>query len=328
MSQKKILLFSSNQITGCNPAALKVLGYDSIDALKGSSISTIFPVSQTNGLASDGFLLDKMNEARDSGHACTFECLIKLRHGDLLEAIATIHSIIGEESEIFELTIYQHADLEMDRVSLQRFRLQLREDENQYKTSLAQTIEAFAKVVEARDPYTAGHQVRVSKLAAAIGRKMQLSDHMIEGIKMGALIHDIGNIHLPAEILTKPTHLSEVEFELIKTHPIVGCNILANVNFPWPVADIVGQHHERMDGSGYPSGLKSDEIRLEARIVAVSDVVEAMSSYRPYRPALGIDRALEQIKLDRGSLLDEEVVDSCLELFSEGAFSFDLLSTA
>jgi len=196
--------------------------------------------------------------------------------------------------------------------------------EEKLRQSLEGTIHAVASAVEARDPYTAGHQSRVAELACAIGRKMELDTTRIDGLRWGGKIHDIGKIHLPAEILSKPAKLTDTEYELIKTHSQVGYDILKGIEFPWPIADIAYQHHERMDGSGYPQGLKGDEICLEARIMAVADVVEAIASHRPYRAALGIDIALQEITDKRGKLYCPLAVDACLKLFSEDAFSFDL----
>lgn len=188
------------------------------------------------------------------------------------------------------------------------------------EASLSGTIKAISKAVEARDPYTAGHESRVADIACAIGKEMGLSDYQIQGLRMGAEIHDIGKIQLPAEILTKPTRLNEYEFAMIKNHPGVGAEILKDVEFPWPVADIAHQHHERLYGSGYPRGLKGDEICLEARIVSVADVVEAISAYRPYRPALGPEVAMDEIKKNRGRLYDPQVVDACLKAYDNGRF--------
>jgi len=188
----------------------------------------------------------------------------------------------------------------------------------QMHETLHQTVTAISKAVEARDPYTAGHQRRVADLACAIGEKMGLDENRIEGIRMGATIHDIGKIQVPAELLTKPTRLTEIEYQLIQAHCEVGYEILDDINFPWPVAEIAYQHHERIDGSGYPQGLKGEEINLEARIVAVADVVEAMSSHRPYRPGLGIEAALAEISKQRGAAYDSDVVDACIAIFEAG----------
>ncbi|GAH68139.1 unnamed protein product, partial [marine sediment metagenome] len=185
------------------------------------------------------------------------------------------------------------------------------------------TIQAMAMIVETRDPYTAGHQRRVTQLACAIAKKMGLSKDQTSALRLAGLIHDIGKVRVPAEILTNPDGLSEAEFSIVKMHPLVGYEILKTIEFPWPIAQIVYQHHERMDGSGYPSGLSGEDILLEARILAVSDVVEAMASHRPYRPALGIDRALLEITQKKGVLYDANVVDTCQWLFTKGSFKFE-----
>ena len=184
------------------------------------------------------------------------------------------------------------------------------------------TIRAIALTVEKRDPYTAGHQEQVAQLATAIARELGLEAARVEGIRLGALLHDIGKVYIPAEILTRPGKISDIEFELIKTHPEVGREIVADIPFPWPVADMIHQHHERLDGSGYPQGLKGEAIILEARILAVADVVEAVASHRPYRAALGMDHGLEVLEAGRGTLFDPLVVDACLHLCREGGFTF------
>ncbi|MCL5957891.1 MAG: PAS domain S-box protein, partial [Chloroflexi bacterium] len=189
--------------------------------------------------------------------------------------------------------------------------------------TLEGTIQAMAMTVEMKDPYTAGHQQNVGELAAAIGQLLGLSEDRIEAIRLAGLIHDIGKIGIPAEILSKPGRMSDTEFTLIKAHPQVGYDILKRIEFPWPIAQIVHQHHERMDGSGYPLGLSGDEILLEARVLAVADVVEAIASHRPYRPALGIGEALEQISQYRGILYDPQVVEACLKLFTKEGFKFE-----
>jgi PAS domain S-box-containing protein len=179
------------------------------------------------------------------------------------------------------------------------------------------TIQAMALVVEARDPYTAGHQRRVSNLARTIATDMGLSRDRIDGIRMMGAIHDIGKISIPAEILSKPTKLNDMEFGLIKAHAQAGYDILKDIEFPWPVAEIILQHHEKLNGSGYPQGLKGDEILLDARIVSVADKVEAMASHRPYRPSLGLEEALADIYENRGTLYDADAVDVCMKLFHE-----------
>lgn len=192
-----------------------------------------------------------------------------------------------------------------------------------FRNAMEGTINAMALTVESRDPYTAGHQRRTAGLACAIAREMGLSKENIDAIQMAGIIHDIGKIAIPAEILSKPSLLSDIEFSLMKAHAKVGYDILKGIEFPWPVAQIVLQHHERMDGSGYPSGLSDEEILMEARILGVADTVEAMASHRPYRPALGIDKALDEISQNRGRLYDPEVVDACLRLFKEKGFKLE-----
>ena len=191
------------------------------------------------------------------------------------------------------------------------------------RKALGGVIQTVASMVEVKDPYTAGHQQRVSNLARAIATEMGLPQEQIDGIRMAGLIHDLGKVGIPAEILSTPGRLNYLQWSMVKTHPQVGYDILKNVEFPWPVAQIVLQHHERLDGSGYPAGLSGDEIMLEARILAVADVVEAMASHRPFRPARSIDEALEEISQNRGILYDPEVVDACLRLFTEKGFTFE-----
>ncbi|MGI6035472.1 MAG: HD domain-containing phosphohydrolase [Limnochordia bacterium] len=211
--------------------------------------------------------------------------------------------------EVFEdITAAKAADKAMQD-SLERLR-----------KALEGTVRALATMAEKRDPYTAGHQQRVAQLASAISDKMGLSAKRREAIRIAALLHDISKVYVPAEILNKPGQLTPVEMDLIKTHPQVGKDIVKAIPFDVPVAQIILQHQERLDGSGYPNGLERNAILLEARILAVADVVEAIASHRPYRPALGITTALEEITQNRGTYYDEEVVDACLELFTRDNF--------
>ena len=238
-------------------------------------------------------------------------------------AVSMLAKFLADEKE--------HALLQeiADDIAFALYSITLEDKRNQSQTELQNTLEKLQKTmdgtiqtlaltVEARDPYTAGHQRRVADLAVAIASQMSLSKEQVEGIRMAGIIHDLGKIQVPAEILSKPGKLTELEFNLIKTHPQVGFDLLKTIEFPWPIPQMVLQHHEKMDGSGYPQGLKGDEILLEARILAVADVVEAMSSHCPYRPAHGIEKALNQIKKDKGTLLDPRVVDACLKVFEQG----------
>jgi PAS domain S-box-containing protein/putative nucleotidyltransferase with HDIG domain len=190
------------------------------------------------------------------------------------------------------------------------------------KTSTS-IIFTMAKILELRDPYTAGHQQRVARLACAIAREMGLSEEQVDGIFMAALIHDIGKIYVPAEILNRPARLNDTEMDLVKTHPNIGYDIVREIDFAQPVDRMIVQHHERIDGSGYPNGINNNDMILEARILAVADVVEAMASHRPYRPALSIDDALSEIDKYRNKLYDQRVVDACLKVFRKDNFKFD-----
>jgi len=213
------------------------------------------------------------------------------------------------------LTLYTRHERDLALVKNQEQLVQLQD-------SLEDTVRAIATIVEMRDPYTSGHQVRVADLAVAIARQMGLPDEQVHAIHLAGVVHDLGKIQIPAEILSKPGKITDIEYSLIKIHPQAGYDILKGINFPWPIAQMVLQHHERLDGSGYPQGLKGDAILLEARILSVADVVEAMSSHRPYRPGLGIEVALAEISKQRGIYFDPAVVDACLALFREQHYSF------
>ncbi|MGA8140536.1 MAG: HD-GYP domain-containing protein [Desulfobaccales bacterium] len=184
------------------------------------------------------------------------------------------------------------------------------------------TVMALFSIIETRDPYTAGHQRRVVQLACAIAQELGFSQSRIEGLRVMGFLHDIGKTAIPSEILAKPGKLSEYEFNIIKTHPQIAYDILKEIEFPWPVAKVVLQHHERLDGSGYPAGLSGPDIVMEAAILSVADVTEAITSHRPYRPALGLDKALDEISQDKGILYDQKVVNVCLTLFKENSFDF------
>lgn len=242
-------------------------------------------------------------------------------------------SIYASEPEIFNddevALLMEVADNLVYGVMALHTRTERYRAESEAKTSLDKLrkalgaiIQVLEQTVEIRDPYTAGHQRRVADLARAIAETMGLGEDRIDGIRIAGIIHDIGKIYVPAEILSKPRRLSQIEFNLIKTHSQVGYDVLKAIDFPWPVAKIILQHHERIDGSGYPHNLHGDEIMLEARILGVADVVEAMASHRPYRPALGVDAALREIEQNKGVLYDPIVVDACLHVFREDSFTF------
>ncbi|MBA7616139.1 hypothetical protein ES703_23433 [subsurface metagenome] len=210
-----------------------------------------------------------------------------------------------------------------DITERKRAEQELHRSYQQMQEMLVTTVNALASTVEMKDQYTAGHQSRVTQLACAIAAEMALSEEQIEGIRMAGLVHDVGKIMVPAEILNKPGPLTEIQYEMVKMHPRAAFDILKGIKFPWPVAEIVLQHHERMDGSGYPQGLSGDAIMVEARILAVANVVEAMISHRPYRAAYDIKEPLAEISKNKGILYDPVVVDACRKLFAERRFTFD-----
>jgi len=247
-----------------------------------------------------------------------YETIRKKKDGTLFPVSISGSSVLINGKTKGRIILYQ------DITQRKQAEHKIKQGYKKLQRTMEATIYTVSKIIETRDPYTAGHQNTVSQLAVAIAQEMKLSEDKIEGIRIAALVHDIGKINIPAEILSKPSKLNGMEFSLIKNHPKVGYDILRKIDFSWPVAKIVLHHHEKIDGSGYPQGLKGEKILLEAKIIGVADVVEAMSSHRPYRPALGIDKALEEISQNRGILYDSEVVDVCLKLFKEKSFKFKL----
>jgi PAS domain S-box-containing protein len=222
-----------------------------------------------------------------------------------------IHPVFNPAGEVTAVAVYARDITEQ------------KQSEERLKKIMDATIETMSKMIEAKDPYTSGHQHRVCQLAVLLAQELGLTEDKIKGIRIASLIHDIGKIGLPTEILSKPTTLTDIEYSLIKGHSQIGYDILKSIDFAYPIARIVLQHHERLNGSGYPNNLKGDEIILEAKIIGVADVVEAMSSFRPYRPALGTDKALEEISKNKDILYDPEVVDACLKIFKEKRFKFE-----
>ncbi len=211
----------------------------------------------------------------------------------------------------------------IDMTDIKGMERELQNSLDKLRGTIESVVQAMALTVEAKDPYTAGHQRKVAALAQAIAREMDLPLDRVEGLRMAGMIHDLGKISVPSEILSKPNRLTDLEYQLIKVHSQAGYDILKEIDFPWPIAQMVLQHHERLDGSGYPTGLKAQDILLEVRILMVADVVEAMASHRPYRPAEGIEKALEEISQGQGRLYDSEVVEACVRLFREKGFTFN-----
>jgi len=293
------LLENGNYIS-INPGFTKIMGYTEQDIAEDISIKDKVWDSIDDrqrliaGLRKDGEVID-------------FEATFRTKNNDLRYGLLS--------ASVVDLDGVPHI------LSVTRDITELKETFEKLKRAVETTIQVVVTTVEARDPYTAGHQIRVAELARAIAEEMKLPPRQIDGIFRAASIHDIGKLSIPAEILTKPTALTNTEFSLMKEHPQKGYDILKDVESDWPLAEIVWQHHERMDGSGYPRGLKGDEILIEARILAVADVVEAMASHRPYRPSLGIEAALDEIAKNRGTLYDSDVVDICLKLFQEKGYT-------
>jgi PAS domain S-box-containing protein len=297
-----IIMDLEGNILNWNPAAEGMFGYYKEEVFQ-KTISVV-TTKIIKGMLQDGRWSGEMDFIRKDGTNGVCEItIIPLRNER-----GNVTSIFGVCRDITE-----HKQSEK---KLQKGYDQLRE-------TLIATVNTLATTIEMRDPYTAGHQRRVTILACAIAEEIGLSDDQFDGLRMAGLIHDLGKINVPAEILSKPGRINDIEFGIIQYHPRICHDILKSIELPWPVAKIILHHHERIDGSGYPQGLKGDEIMLEAKILAVADVVEAMASHRPYRPALGIDLALNEIKKNRGSLYDPKIVDACVKLFSEKKFSFE-----
>jgi PAS domain S-box-containing protein/putative nucleotidyltransferase with HDIG domain len=292
-----------------NPLAEELTGWVQAESLR-QPIDTVFSLAPRQAGESAG--------PPGEGATALLEGLLHTRDGREIPIERTLTSIAGSQREgAGQVLVFR------DISRRKQAERELKNSRDRLRRTLEGTIQAMSATVEMRDPYTAGHQRRVSLLAAAIAQEMGLEPALIEGLRMAGDIHDIGKIYVPAEILSKPGKLTDIEYSIIRTHSQVGYDILKNVEFPWPIARIVVQHHEREDGSGYPAGLKSEAILLEARILAVADVVEAMSSHRPYRPAHGIGRALEEIEAGKGRLYDAAVVDACLRLFRENRYSLE-----
>lgn len=286
-----------------NPALEKILGYPA-NAIIGKSMNEIGMIHPE-----DVGKVKKKQMTRDANKEKTsrFSFRIISKDGSVKHTEVNTVALPGNRTRILGILRDVSGWVNVEN--------ELKENILQMENLVWGTVQALAQATETRDPYTAGHQNRVARLALAIAEQLGLEEKKIDGIRMSGLIHDIGKIQVPAEILGKPGKLTELEFNLIKVHPQVGYDILKTIEFPFPVARTVLQHHERMDGSGYPFGLKGEQILLEARILAVSDVVEAMASYRPYRPALGIEKALEEILGNKGTLYDADVVKACIRVF-------------
>jgi PAS domain S-box-containing protein len=291
-----------------NQATLKIYGYARIEELKRTPIKERYtPESYAE------FKTRKEKRERGEVGPSEYEISIVRKNGEVRHIQVFRKEIWWNGARQFQV-IYQ------DITDRKRVEVELQKTLDSLKKAVSANIQIMVSAVEMRDPYTAGHQIRSANLACVVATEMGLPQDKIDGLRMASSIHDIGKLSIPAEILSKPTKLTDIEFSLIKEHSQSGYEMLKNVESPWPLAQIVYQHHERMNGSGYPRNLKGDEILIEARIMAVADVVEAMASHRPYRSALGIEAALEEIEKNKGILYDNDVAVACLRLFREKGY--------
>ena len=291
-----------------NQATLKIYGYARIEELKRTPIKERYtPESYAE------FKTRKEKRERGEVGPSEYEISIVRKNGEVCHIQVLRKEIWWNGARQFQV-IYQ------DITDRKRVEVELQKTLDSLKKAVSANIQIMVSAVEMRDPYTAGHQLRSANLACAVATEMGLPQDKIDGLRMASSIHDIGKLSIPAEILSKPTKLTDIEFSLIKEHSRSGYEMLKNVESPWPLAQIVYQHHERMNGSGYPRNLKGDEILIEARIMAMADVVEAMASHRPYRSALGIEAALEEIEKNKGILYDNDVAVACLRLFREKGY--------
>lgn len=304
-------------VTFMNPLAEKLTGWSQQEA-DARQLTEVFQIRKETTLKPKNISLTAANEVLEKGNLSSTDVLLVSKNKKKIPINYRIAPITDGHGRSSGLVI-SFADVSLRKKAEEELKMSW----NNLREAMVETVQAISFTIETRDPYTAGHQKRVTKLACALAEEMGLAENIIEGLRLAGIIHDIGKISVPAEILSKPGPISDVEYSIIKTHPQVGFDILKNIKFPWPIAEIVLQHHERLDGSGYPSGLKGKEILLEARILAVADVVEAVSTHRPYRPAQPIKEALAEIASYKGKLYDPVVVDACLKLFKQKNFKFE-----
>lgn len=308
-STDAIMLLDENGFFDCNPATLRMFNCSTRDEFIGKHPSQFSPEFQFNGESSASLSKKQIATAYLMGNNL-FEWQHQRLDGTIFDAEVLLIAFTRHENRVLQATVRDISERKLKELELTRT------SENLQK-SLKAIIETMNKTMELRDPYTADHHKRVAKIATAIATELGWDKPSLEGLEMAALVHDIGKVGVPSEILTKPSSLSEFEQKLMQEHPQYGYEILKDIVFPWPVAQIIVQHHERLDGSGYPSALTSDNICLEARIIAVADTIEAISSHRPYRPALGLPAAIKEINKQAGKQLDREVVDAAIRLFRD-----------
>ena len=299
--------------TYVSPSMKKILGFTPEERMKQHITEQVTPASMTLiGEILSEELEREQKGLGDPNRSIKFEVEYYHKNGSTVWMENVISGIRDDRGVLIGI----HG-VSRDITERRRSEYDLKESFERLRKSLGATVQAIALTVETKDPYTAGHQRRVADLARSIATEMRLSSEQIEGLRMGGLIHDIGKVSVPAEILSTTRKLIHIEFDLIKTHSQSGYDILKDIEFPWPIARMVLEHHERMNGSGYPNGLTGDNLLLESRILAVADVVESMASHRPYRPALSIEKALVEIENNKGILYDNVAVDACLRLFRD-----------
>jgi PAS domain S-box-containing protein len=310
IQQGMCIVDSNERIIFANPCMCSILGYCQ-DELIGMSLFEVVSEEEFQKILRE-------TVKRKNSISNKYELVMKRKDSELRNVTVSAVPWIHSEDE-FAGTLTMLIDVTEQKSAKEAIR------RNNIKLHVA--VEAIgntlASVVEKRDPFTTGHQHRVSALGVRVAKDMDLPDDQIQGLQLASLIHDVGKIYVPAEILNIQKALTESEFALVRYHVLIGYEILKTIEFPWPVAEIVLQHHERLDGSGYPKGIKADEILLEAKILGAADVVEAMISKRPYRLALSMDEALDEISINRGVLYDPRVVDVCLQVFRDKSFKFE-----
>jgi PAS domain S-box-containing protein len=302
-----IINYKSNLIEDANPFFCKLIDFSS-DEIIGKHLWDIAAVIDKNSTITSFAIL------QDKGYV-RYEDVLMAR-GNRVVNVEVVNNIYGIDGERVIQCSFRDIT---QRVETEK---KIFEYQSAVNLAMREMVDAFTLLIEGRDPYTAGHQARVSDLSVAIAHQLGLPHHELDGLQISSLVHDIGKFSIPTEVLTKPVELNAFEMAMLRNHVQAGYDVLKHIHFPWPVAKIVLQHHERLDGSGYPNGLSGDSIAIESRILAVADTVDAMTSSRPYRPAKGLNTALTTISAGSGKIFDDKVVDVCLKLFREDGYKF------
>jgi PAS domain S-box-containing protein len=307
-----VFIIQDGKFTYVNPRFGEILGYSTADELLDCDPLEIIATK-------DRHLVEHhLHRLRDGEiQAESYVCTALHKNGTMVDVGLNSSTATYQGGPAIIGLMQDVSDKKVAEEQIKRYATQL-------QIAFMQTVGLVSTLSEMRDPYTAGHERRVAEIAVAIGKELGLDALQLEGLKVGGYLHDVGKMSIPVEILCKPGKITSIEYELIKVHPLAGYDVIKDVDFPWPVAQIALQHHERLDGSGYPQGLKGDDILFEARIMAVADVIEAMASHRPYRPGLGIEVALAEIERGSGSLYNPIVADACMRLFREKAYKLPI----